>query len=67
MKEITKLEKTSLSDFTLCTAELLHTEESQGRRFFLQSVCAVTGGMTGSLEVNFQILIGMCARAHREV
>ncbi len=29
VKEITKLEKTSLSDFTLCGAELLHTEESQ--------------------------------------
>jgi hypothetical protein len=25
VKEITKLEKTSLSDFTLCGAELLHT------------------------------------------
>ena len=27
VKEITKLGKTSLSDFTLCRAELLHTEE----------------------------------------
>jgi hypothetical protein len=27
VEEITKLEKTLLSDFTLCGAELLHTEE----------------------------------------
>ena len=27
MKKITKLNRTSLSDFTLCRAELLHAEE----------------------------------------
>ena len=39
MEEITKLEKTSLSDFTLCGAELLHTEESH-QRFF--QTCTVS-------------------------
>ena len=54
MKEITKLGKTSLSDFTLCGAELLHTEESH-QRFFqtctdLLIVCADCVGMFGSVE-----------------
>lgn len=31
VKEITKLERTSLSDFTLCNAELLRTEERKDR------------------------------------
>ncbi len=39
VEEITKLEKTSLSDFTLCGAELLHTEESH-QRFF--QTCTVS-------------------------
>jgi len=57
VKEITKLEKTSLSDFTLCGAELFHKllkqlEESPQR--FLRTctdsliVCTAYGGMTGS-------------------
>ena len=54
VKEITKLEKTSLSDFTLCEAELLHTQESASG--FLRTctdsliVCAADGGMTGSVK-----------------
>ena len=44
VKEITKLEKTSLSDFKL------HTEECQGQAFFSRSVCATVGGMTGRLK-----------------
>lgn len=65
MKEITKLEKTSLSDFTLCRAELLpkllkQLEESPQR--FLQIcadsliVCADCVGMTGSVK----ILVSAC-------
>ncbi len=57
VNEITKLEKTSLSDFTLCEAELLpkllkQLEESPQR--FLQTctdsliVCADCVGMSGS-------------------
>ena len=54
MEEITKLEKTSLSDFTLCGAELLHTEESH-QRFFqtctdLLIVCADCVGMSGRMK-----------------
>ena len=59
MKEITKLGKTSLSDFTLCGAELLpkllkQLEESPQR--FLQTctdsliVCAGCVGMAGSVK-----------------
>ena len=59
VKEITKLEKTSLSDFTLCEAELLpkllkQLEESPQR--FLQTctdsliVCADCVGMSGSVK-----------------
>ena len=59
VKEITKLEKTSLSDFTLCGAELLpkllkQLEESPQR--FLQTctdsliVCADCVGMSGSIK-----------------
>ncbi len=50
MKEITKLEKTSLSDFKL------HTEESQGKRFFSRIVCADCIGMTGSVAGMERIL-----------
>ena len=59
VKEITKLEKTSLSDFTLCEAELLpkllkQLEESP-QRFFQTCtdsliVCAANGGMSGSVN-----------------
>jgi hypothetical protein len=44
VKEITKLESTSLSDFKL------HTKESQEKRFFPRIVCAAAGGMTGSVK-----------------
>jgi hypothetical protein len=54
VKEITKLERTSLSDFTLCGAELLHTEESLARFFQTCTdsliVCAADGGMSGSVK-----------------
>jgi hypothetical protein len=59
VEEITKLERTSLSDFTLCGAELLpkllkQLEESH-QRFFrpctdLLIVCAADGGMSGSVK-----------------
>ena len=59
VKEITKLERTLLSDFTLCGAELLpkllkQLEESL-MRFFqictdLLIVCAGCVGMTGSVK-----------------
>ena len=60
VKEITKLGKTSLSDFTLCEAKLLHKlpkqlEESP-QRFFQTCtnsliVCVDCVGMFGSMEV----------------
>ncbi len=54
VEEITKLERISLSDFTLCGAELLHTEESH-QRFFqtctdLLIVCADCVGMFGRMK-----------------
>ncbi len=48
MKEITKLKRTSLSDFMLYRAELLHTEECQAgkaglvRAFFI-AICDSEG------------------------
>ena len=54
VKEITKLEKTSLSDFTLCGAELFHTEESLMRFFQTCTdsliVCAGCVGMSGRVK-----------------
>jgi hypothetical protein len=73
--QITKLENASLSDFTLCEAELLpkllkQLEESL-MRFFRTCinsliVCVGYVGLSGSLEVNFQILIGVRAEARKE-
>ena len=66
MEEITKLEKTSLSDFTLCGAELLpkllkQLEESL-MRFFqtcTDSLIVYAGcvGMTGRLNKNEQCIL----------
>ncbi len=66
VKEITKLEKTSLSDFTLCGAELLpkrlkQLEESLMRFFQTCTdsliVCAGCVGMTGRLNKNEQCIL----------
>jgi len=59
VKEITKLEKTSLSDFTLCGAELLPKQlmqlEESASGFFRPCtdsliVCADCVGMSGSVK-----------------
>ena len=71
VKEIIKLEKTSLSDFTLCRAELLpkllkQLEESLARflRFCGNSLiaCADYVGMTGRLNKNAYSTMDLSAR-----
>ena len=49
VKEITKLEKTSLSDFTLCRQSFFTPKNAKGGRSS-SNVCAGCAGMTGSVK-----------------
>lgn len=69
VEEVTKLEKNSLSDFTLCKTELLHTEESH-QRFFQTCtdsllVCASDGGMFTCTDSLFLPPLTVCLEARK--